>query len=79
MATYKNEFREQAKSDALVTAEFIELLHWLNEQGCEMKLEQVIELYREGIVVGRYWNEVLGDMQLPDDPEWDYVKYPTQQ
>lgn len=66
----RNKFRQQVKADSLVIAEFLELLHWLREQEVDVTLDQVISLYREGVIVGRYWNEVLGDLGLPDEPEW---------
>lgn len=71
MSTQTNAFRAQVKNDAFVIAEFLELLHWLREQEVEVTLDQVISLYREGVIVGRFWNEVLDDLGLPENPDWN--------
>lgn len=70
-------FRKQVVNDLFQVAEFIELLHWLKEQGAEASLDTIVELYRRGVIVGQYWNEVLYDLRLPDDPDWGIVALPN--
>lgn len=63
---------EEVKSEPFIIAEFLLILQWWASEYPDMPLTstQVWEMYRQGVRVGKVWDEVLEDLKLPEMLNW---------
>lgn len=63
---------EEVKKDDFIITEFLLILQWWASEYPDMPLTstQVWEMYRQGVRVGKVWDEVLEDLKLPEMLNW---------